>query len=349
MKSMREVDLDTYNLSLLTAKEDILNPRSSTNWALFTYDGIMNRLKLADSGVGGLKELMAKLHPRLPLYGMCRVGKAQPRNAMILWVGNEVDECRRAECASHLPAIRAFFKEVHIFLPAHTLEEITEERICTLTYNAAVVTQGPRGRPGRRTGDRQAIVGTNYKRTIAAAEIQRIQRDSFWAQAEREEEERKKEEQRRAAEEKRQREKERMLQERRDAIERERRMNEKEQKINEQRSVKQSHACMQKVPKGQRSTRKGSVKKRKSELDIQNLNQWKKLRLVLSIKPALNPSLKYLPCDLHAVYYNTVYGHQEAAALVSQRTVNPREFFRQLSFPSVPTASSPSSTSPGKV
>lgn len=27
-----KVNLDTYNLSLLTAKEDILNPRSSTNW-----------------------------------------------------------------------------------------------------------------------------------------------------------------------------------------------------------------------------------------------------------------------------------------------------------------------------
>ncbi|XP_016381847.1 drebrin-like protein B [Sinocyclocheilus rhinocerous] len=231
MKSMREVDLDTYSLSLLTAKEDILNPRSSTNWALFTYDGIMNMLKLADSGAGGLKELTAKLHPKWPLYGMCRVGKAQPRIAMILWVGNEVDGYRKAECASHLPAIRAFFKEVHIFLPAHTLDEITEERICTLAYNAAVVTQGPRGRPSHRTEDRQAIVGTNYKRTIAAAEIQRIQRDSFWAHAEREEEERKKEEQRRAAEDRKQREKERLLQERRDATERERRMNEKEQKI----------------------------------------------------------------------------------------------------------------------
>lgn len=32
MQSMREVNLDTYSLSLLTAKEDILNPRSSTNW-----------------------------------------------------------------------------------------------------------------------------------------------------------------------------------------------------------------------------------------------------------------------------------------------------------------------------
>lgn len=79
--------------------------------ALFAYDGIMNRLKLADSGgkstesfmffvcfgacfhaisfiVGGLKELSTKLHPRLPLYGMCRVGPAQPYIVMILWVSS---------------------------------------------------------------------------------------------------------------------------------------------------------------------------------------------------------------------------------------------------------------------
>lgn len=30
--SKRSADLDTYSLSLLAAKEDILNPRSSTNW-----------------------------------------------------------------------------------------------------------------------------------------------------------------------------------------------------------------------------------------------------------------------------------------------------------------------------
>lgn len=30
--STQTVNLDTYSLSLLTAKEDILNPRSSTNW-----------------------------------------------------------------------------------------------------------------------------------------------------------------------------------------------------------------------------------------------------------------------------------------------------------------------------
>ncbi|KAK7131449.1 hypothetical protein R3I94_016546 [Phoxinus phoxinus] len=312
MKSMREVNLDTYSLSLLTAKEDILNPRSSTNWALFAYDGIMNRLKLADSGVGGLKELSTKLHPMRPLYGMCRVGTAQPCIVMILWVGNEVDEYCRAECASHLPAIKNFFKEVHIFLPAHTLDEITEERICTLAYNAAAVTKGPRGRPGRRMEDRQAIVGTNYKRTIAAAEIQRIQRDSFWAQAEREEEERKKEEQRRAAEDRRQRERERMLQEKREAIERDRRLNEKEQKIKEQRRIQA---------------------KMDAEAHKQEKLKWE------------HQEREREEEETRARYFRSESEEKssETAALVSQRVANTREFFRQLSSTSVHTASSPSS------
>ncbi|XP_051533893.1 myb-like protein X [Myxocyprinus asiaticus] len=292
MNSMKGIDLDTCSLSLLTAKEDILNPRSSTNWALFAYDGIMNRLKLADSGVGGLEELKTKFHPRRALYGMCSVGKSQPRNVMILWLGKEVDEYRKAECASHLPAIRAFFKEVHIFLPAHTMDEITEERICTLACKAAVTIQGPRGRHGLRRLDREEVVGTNYKRTIAAAEILRLQRDSFWAQAEKEEEERKIEEQRRAAEDRRQRERERIHQEKREAMERERKMNEKEQKFQEQRRIQA---------------------KMEAEAHRQERIKW------------------------------------EAAALMSQRVTNSREFFRQLSSSSgVQPGSHPGSPFPAR-
>ncbi|XP_005173927.1 uncharacterized protein isoform X2 [Danio rerio] len=313
MTSMREVNLDTYSLSLLTAKEDILNPRSSTNWALFTYDGIMNRLRLADSGVGGLKELSTKLNPRLPLYGMCRVGKAQPRFVMILWVGKDVEEYRRAECQSHIPAIRAFFKEVHIFLPAHTLDEITEERICALACKSAGVPQGSRARPGRRTEDRHATVGTNYKRTIAAAEIQRIQRDSFWAQMEREEEERKKEEQRRAAEDRRQRERERMIQEKREATERERRMQQQEQKIKEQRRIQ---AQLEAEAHKQEKIKWEHQKREREDEEVRSSRSESEEKAA------------------------------EAAALVSQRPVNPREFFRQLSSSSIQTGSRPNSPCP---
>uniref|UniRef100_A0A4W5QK98 ADF-H domain-containing protein n=1 Tax=Hucho hucho TaxID=62062 RepID=A0A4W5QK98_9TELE len=84
----------------------------SVDKALFTYDGVTNNLKLADSGAGGVVELSGKFHIARPLYGLCRAGSAEtggPRVAMICWVGPNVDEFRRTECASHVPAIKAFF------------------------------------------------------------------------------------------------------------------------------------------------------------------------------------------------------------------------------------------------
>eukprot|EP00064_Thunnus_orientalis_P005752 superscaffoldBa00000577_g5766 len=130
--SMQTVNLDTYSLSLLTAKEDILNTRSSTNWALFTYAGASNKVKLADSGVGGVAELAGKFHVSQAQYGLCRVGSAETgghRIVMISWVGQNVDKYRRTECASHIPAIKNFFKEAHAFISAETVEDVTEEKI----------------------------------------------------------------------------------------------------------------------------------------------------------------------------------------------------------------------------
>ncbi|XP_051955668.1 uncharacterized protein LOC127624799 isoform X4 [Xyrauchen texanus] len=316
MNSMREIDLNTFSLSLLTAKEDILNPRTSTNWALFAYDGILNRLKLADSGVGGLEELKSKFYPRRTLYGLCSVGKSQPCIVMILWVGKDVDEYRKAECASHLPAIRAFFKEVNIFLPTHNVDEITEGRICTLACKAAMMMQEPRGRHGLRREDREEAVGTNYRRTIATAEILRIQRDSFWVQAEREEEERKNEEQRMAAEDRRERERERLHQEKREAMERERTINEKDQKIQEQRKIKaqmKTEAHRQEKIKWEHQQRQREEEEMKARFSRSNSEE----------KSA------------------------EEAAVVSQRVTNHREFFRQLSSSSgVQSGSHPGSPYP---
>ncbi|TRY98638.1 hypothetical protein DNTS_005885 [Danionella cerebrum] len=226
-------------------------------------------------------------------------------------VGKEVDQFRRAECASHVPAIKAFFKEVHIFLPAHSLDEITEERISSLAVNTAAVALGQRARQ-RRTEDRQETVGTNYKRTIAAAEFQRVQRDSFWAQMEREEEQRKKEDQRRATEDRRKREREWAMQEKRESMERERRMYEQEQRIEEQRRIQ-----------AQIEAEAFKQKKIKWHQEMERPEEQRCATFILS--------------------ESEEKAAQEAAALVSQRLFNPREFFRQLSSTSEQTASLPNS------
>lgn len=302
--------MDAYSLSLLTAKEDILNPRASTNWALFTYEGVSNNLKLTDSGAGGLTELVGKFHNSRPVYGLCRVGlteTGQPQIVMVCWVGDGVDEHRRTECLSHVPAIKNFFKEAQVFITASQQDEVTEEQI--LAAVAKIRPPMERLRRPSKTVDKEETVGTNYRKTNAAMEMRRINRDSFWARAEREEEERKEEERRRALEDRRRWERERVLKEKKEAEERDRKMNEKLHMIEEQRRI-------------QAQLEEEGRKEEKSRWELQQREHEEDMRARLRRSESIEKAA-------------------EAAALVSQRTMNPREFFRQLS------ASSQNSSSPG--
>ncbi|KAK6494981.1 drebrin-like protein [Huso huso] len=307
---MTAIDLDTYSLSLLTAKEDIQNPRSSTNWALFTYDGISNKLKLSDSGAGGAAELAGKLHSSRPLYGFCRVeapGSGQPRLVMIIWVGEGVEEPRRTVCAGHIPAVKNFFKEAHVFINAHSPAEVTVENINNIV--SKIAPPADRLRRQARVADTKETVGTNYRKTNAAMEMRRVNRESFWARSEREEEERKEEERRRVLEERRQWERERLLQERKEAEERERKLSEKESLQEEQRRL-------------QAKLEAEARKREKSKWEEQQREHEEEMRARFRRSESIEMAA-------------------EAAVLVSQRSMNPREFFRQLS------SSSRTPTSPG--
>uniref|UniRef100_W5MCS4 Drebrin n=1 Tax=Lepisosteus oculatus TaxID=7918 RepID=W5MCS4_LEPOC len=305
---MKSINLDTYSLSLLTAKEDILNPRSSTNWALFTYDGATNNLKLSDSGAGGVAELAKKFQSSHPLYGLCKIaapGGGLPRIVMVIWVGQDVPEPRRSECASHVPAVKAFFKEAHVFISATGPEEVTEESIDAVIGKIAPPVDRVRRVP--RPAGSEETVGTNYRKTNAAMEMRRINRDSFWARAEREEEQRKEEERRRVAEERRRWERERVLQERREAEERERKLSEKEQLILEQRRMQ----ALQEAEARKLEKAKWEAQQREHEEEMRV-----RFRRSESIEKAA-----------------------EAAVLVSQRSMNPREFFRQRPASAAPQSS----------
>ncbi|XP_040051913.2 uncharacterized protein LOC120830943 [Gasterosteus aculeatus] len=317
--SSQTVNLDTYSLSLLTAKEDILNLRSSTNWAIFTYDGITNKLKLADSGAGGVAELAGKFHISKAQYGLCKVGGVETgraRIAMIIWVGQHVEDFRRTECAGHIPAIKSFFKEAHTFISAEKVEDVTEEKIQVELSKAQAQAPTQLARRSSRSADKEELVGTNYRKTNAAMEMRRINRDSFWARAEREEEERKEEEKRRASEERRRLERERVSKERRDAEERDRKMNEKLEMIEEQR-------------RKQAEQEEELLRKEKSKWEQQQREHVEAMRARLSRSESIEKAA-------------------EAAALVSQRSMNPREFFRQLSSSSSQSPTSPGSSRSGK-
>ncbi|KAM9294968.1 uncharacterized protein RDI95_001524 [Morus bassanus] len=288
--------LERHRLALLAAKEDVGNPRAGTNWAVFAYEK-HHDLKLLDSGAGGPDELAGKFSATSIMYGLCRVqdpSTGTHRVILISWVGEKAPESQREACARHLPAIRAFFREASVVLSARHAEEVTQEGLSRALAQLAPTTTLARRVP---PPDAQELVGTNYRKTNPALEIRRTKRDSFWAQAEREEEQRKEEERRRALEERKRWERERMEEERREAAERELRFREKERMIEEQR-------------KEQARLEAEERRKEKARWEQQQREHEEAMR----DRGRRSESIEKAA---------------EAAVLVSQRSQNPRDFFRQ--------------------
>ncbi|MGH0177144.1 UNVERIFIED_CONTAM: hypothetical protein FKN15_074669 [Acipenser sinensis] len=462
---MTAIDLDTYSLSLLTAKEDIQNTRSSTNctsgtyeflelntsgvlksrtnklakyaigaikkklndknphvalyaleetvlfqeWnvlgieggtldglyflkskrALFTYDGTSNKLKLSDSGAGGAAELAGKLHSSRPLYGFCRVeapGSGQPRLVMIIWVGEGVEETRRTVCAGHIPAIKNFFKEAHVFINAHSPAEVTVENINNIVSKIAPPADRLRRQDRvadtketvreeeerkeeerrrvleeRRQWERERVLQERKEaeeRERKLSEKESLQEEQSFDTvlmlcmclcpcAQREEEERKEEERRRVLEERRQWERERELRERKEAEEREHKLSEKESLQEEQRAVFQSSEAADVLNTGLCFT--GDCKPSWRQRHGKEKNPSGRLQAKLEAEARKREKSKWEEQqreheeEMRARFRRSesIEMAAEAAVLVSQRSMNPREFFRQLS------SSSRTPTSPG--
>ncbi|KAF4023189.1 hypothetical protein G4228_015138 [Cervus hanglu yarkandensis] len=172
------VNLSRNGPALLEAYERVVNEKSSTDWALFTYEGNSNDIRVAGTGEGGLEEMVEELNSGKVMYAFCRVkdpNSGLPKFVLINWTGEGVNDVRKGACANHVSTMAGFLKGAH------------------------------------------APVGSVYQKTNAVSEIKRIGKDSFWAKAEKEEENRRLEEKRRAEEERQQLEQERRERELREA------------------------------------------------------------------------------------------------------------------------------------
>ncbi|XP_025236456.1 drebrin-like protein isoform X6 [Theropithecus gelada] len=159
----------------------VVTEKSPTDWALFTYEGNSNDIRVAGTGEGGLEEMVEELNSGKVMYAFCRVkdpNSGLPKFVLINWTGEGVNDVRKGACASHVSTMANFLK------------------------------------------------GSVYQKTNAVSEIKRVGKDSFWAKAEKEEENRRLEEKRRAEEAQRQLEQERRERELREAARREQRYQE---------------------------------------------------------------------------------------------------------------------------
>uniref|UniRef100_A0A8D0D7M2 Drebrin-like b n=1 Tax=Sander lucioperca TaxID=283035 RepID=A0A8D0D7M2_SANLU len=294
------VNLSKNGPALTAAFKEVVDEKSNTNWALFTYEGNSNDIRLAEKGDGGLEELVEELNSGKVMYAFCRVqdpNSGLPKYVLINWTGEGVKDARKGICANHVSSMANFLKGAHVTINARGDEDVEPEAIMQKVAKASGANYSFHKEAPSRFQDSgpQGPVGSVYQKTNAMSEIKKTNKDNFWAQAEKEEEKRRQEERHKADEERQKMEKERKDREAKEAMQRDKRDKERATQIDQQKKYQQQQ-------------------------DTESKDQE---------KPRV-----------------------EAASLISQRAVNPREMFKQRergitpSDSDVPSAA-PASPQPG--
>ncbi|XP_038141655.1 drebrin-like b isoform X4 [Cyprinodon tularosa] len=312
------VNLSKNGPALTAAYKEVVDEKSDTNWALFTYEGNSNDIRLAEKGDGGLEELVEELNSGKVMYGFCRVqdpNSGLPKYVLINWTGEGVKDARKGLCANHVSSIANFLKGAHVTINARAEEDVEPEAIMQKVAKASGANYSFHKEASSRFQDAgpQGPVGSVYQKTNAMSEIRKTNKDNFWAQAEKEEEKRRKEERRKAEEERQKLERERKDRETKEAALREKRDKERASQIDEQK--KYQHQL-------------------EAESKEQEKQSWEEQQQDAA------PGKAVMRGD-------SVEKANEAASLISQRAVNPREMFKQRERGITPSDSDVPSAAPG--
>ncbi|XP_067377051.1 drebrin-like b isoform X6 [Channa argus] len=295
------VNLSKNGPAITAAYKEVVDEKSKTNWALFTYEGNSNDIRLAEKGDGGLEELVEELNSGKVMYAFCRVedpNSGLSKYVLINWTGEGVNDARKGICANHVSSMANFLKGAHVTINARAEEDVEPEVITQKVAKASGANYSFHKEASRRFQDSgpQGPVGSVYQKTNAISEIKRTNKDNFWAQAEKEEEKRRQEERRKAEEERQHLEKERKSREAEEAALRDKRDKERSSQIEQQRKYQQQQEAVSREPEKQ----SWEVK------EEDQAAQRKSMRRGESVEKA-----------------------NEAASLISQRAVNPRDVFKQ--------------------
>nr|XP_060643646.1 drebrin-like protein isoform X2 [Anolis sagrei ordinatus] len=311
------LNLSRNGPALQEAYSRVVASGSPTDWALFTYEGNSNDLRVAGTGDGGLEEMIEELNSGKVMYAFCRVtapNSGLPKYVLINWFGEGVNDVRKGACANHVSSVANFLKGAHVTINARADEDVEPEAIIEKVAKASGANYNfhKEGSKFQDAGP-QAPVGSVYQKTNAMSEIKRVSKDSFWAKAEKDEENRRLEEKRKAEQEHKRLEKERRERELQEATLREQRFKARASEIDAQKKFQQQ----------QETESRNKDKQQWKEQEEEHSKLQKGFRRSESVEKA-----------------------QEAASLIAQRSMNPRDIFKQKER-SMSTEGAASSSQPG--
>ncbi|CAL8322669.1 unnamed protein product [Lota lota] len=225
-------NLSMNGVTLMAAYKDVVDRRSRTNWAVFTYEGDSSIVRLAGKGEGGLEEMVEELSSGKVMYAFCCVkdpNSGLPKYVLINWTGEGVKDSRKGVYTNHITSMANFLKGAHVTVNARAEEDVEPAAILAKVAKASGINFNFHKKTTEHV-PRGPVVSV-HKKINARDEIQKTNRDHFWAQTQKEEEERRKESSKRAEEEKQRVEREKRELEERQVKEREKRDNEKRASI----------------------------------------------------------------------------------------------------------------------
>ncbi|EAT47803.1 AAEL001104-PA [Aedes aegypti] len=182
------IDLVKNRESMVKAWTTVVDTKSSTNWALFSYEGQTNVLKLQETGEEGISELAAEFNSGKIQYGFVRVDNKETGIAkfvFINWQGEGAPTARKGTCAKHVRDVTNLLHGAHITI--HATNEDDVEEALVLEKLQKVIVNDFKVKDYSQANDVQKPVGTNYSRVIPTKEINPAERDEFWRKEEEEE------------------------------------------------------------------------------------------------------------------------------------------------------------------
>ncbi|XP_076281629.1 actin binding protein 1 isoform X1 [Lasioglossum baleicum] len=295
------INLTKNKDALVAAWHSVVDDKSSTDWAVFGYEGQTNNLKVVGTGSSGLEEMIDHLNSSHIMYAFCRVIDTKtslPKCLLINWQGEGAPIVRKGTCANHIRDVEKLLKGAHITITARSEDDVEVdsimEKLARATASAYKFNE-PRGENEGNAGP----VGTTYRRVIPEQEINAIERDQFWQKEELEEKKRLEQERIKSEKERLRLEEEVRKREEKEAMLREQQVTAKEnsiarQKLAEQRAEEAYNKCNRVAPSQYYN----------SEVDDQHKSRSEELRLQRS---------------------------KETQELIAQRTINARAVFEQNS------------------
>ncbi|KAL2911976.1 actin binding protein [Polyrhizophydium stewartii] len=118
---MTQVSFSAHSGEIASAYKRILSESDPLNWAILSYSGGTNDLKLFGSGDGGLEELKDEFEEGKIQYAFARVVEpisGLPKFVLIAWCGDGVPVAKKGLFHHHVNDVVKYFKGFHVQINA---------------------------------------------------------------------------------------------------------------------------------------------------------------------------------------------------------------------------------------